>query len=98
MDKPKLILIAFTLLSIGFIEIFLVWYKSFLRKRATNEKMIMQLHRLTFAILSFIFWRSFATPAGEGDFFSTHFYFTLFIFSLYRLVSSFIKAKKTTEE
>ena len=94
MDKPLLILIGFTLLSIAIIEIFLTWYKSFLIKRSVKENFIFLLYRLTFAVLAFIFWRSFTNPEGLDNFISTHFYFALFVFCCYKFFISFFELKK----
>lgn len=83
----------FSLLMVGAVDIFLEWYRTFLQKRGLNRKLILLLKRLTFVILAFLFWRSLIAQQETMEFASTHFFFTLFIYCFYRLISSFFKGE-----
>lgn len=86
--------ILFSLLMVGAVDIFLEWYRTFLQRRKVDEKLILLLRRLTFVILAFIFWRSLVSQQETGEFASTHFFFTLFIYCFYRLISTFFKGRR----
>ena len=83
----------FSLLMVGAVDIFSEWYRQFLQKRGVDQKLIVFLRRLTFVILAFIFWRSLISEQVMIEFSSTNFFFALFIYSCYRLISSFYKGK-----
>lgn len=84
----------FSLLMVGVVDIFLEWYKTFLQKRGVDAKIILLLQRVTFVILAFLFWRSLVSQQETGEFASTHFFFALFIYCFYRLISTFFKRRK----
>ena len=86
-----LITLAFTLLMVGAVDIFLFWYKSFLQKRKLDPSLIKLLTRLTFIILAFLFWSAFVAQTETFELNITHFLFTLFIYCFYRLITTFFK-------
>jgi len=86
-----LFITLFSIFMMGGIDIFSEWYRGFLQKREINPKIIILLQRLTFVILAFLFWRPMVSQEKMYNFSSTHFFFALFIYSFYRLISSFFK-------
>lgn len=85
--------ILITLIMVGAVDIFQMWYTTFLRKRGLNDKLIILIKRVTFVILAFLFWRTLIGEPIKGEFAATHFYFALFIYCFYRLISSFYRSK-----
>jgi len=83
----------FSILMVGAVDIFIEWYRTFLIKRGANPHFSVLLRRLTFVILAFVFWRSLVDQLEPGEFAATHFFFALFVYCFYRLVSSFYKGK-----
>jgi len=83
----------YSVLMVGVIDIFLEWYRGFLVKRGVSGHFIQLLRRLTFVILAFLFWRSMVDQLSVSEFASTHFYFAVFIYCFYRLISSFFRGK-----
>jgi hypothetical protein len=47
----------------------------------------------TIVILAFMFWRSLVAEQHAEEFASTHFFFALFIYCAYRLISTYFKGK-----
>lgn len=86
----------YSVFMVGVVDIFLEWYRGFLVKRGVNVHLIMLLRRLTFVILAFLFWRAMVSQIESVEFTSTHFYFALFIYCFYRLISSFFKGRGET--
>lgn len=91
MGTKILFITLFSLFMMGTIDIFSEWYRGFLEKREINPKIIILLQRLTFVILAFLFWRPMVSQKIMHNFSSTHFFFALFVYSFYRLISSFFK-------
>jgi len=85
--------VLFSILMVGAVDIFIEWYRTFLIKRGVSTQLILLLRRITFVILAFIFWRSMVDQLGPKEFAATHFFFTLFIYCFYRLISSFYKGR-----
>ena len=83
----------FSILMVGAVDIFIEWYRTFLIKRGVDPRLILLLRRITFVILAFLFWRSLIDQLEPKEFASTHFFFALFIYCFYRLISSFYKGK-----
>lgn len=83
----------YSILMVGVIDIFIEWYKGFLVRRGVNPHFILLLRRLTFVILAFLFWRSMVPHLESTEFASTHFFFALFVYCFYRLISSFFKGR-----
>ena len=83
----------FSLLMVGAVDIFLRWYRTFLKKRNVNPRFILLLKRLTFVVLAFLFWRALIAQQTTSEFASTHFFFALFVYCFYRLIASFFSTK-----
>jgi hypothetical protein len=88
----KIILITFLcIVMLRGIELFLEWYKFFLEKRKIDSRQIVSLQRITLIILCILFWRALGIQKLTEEFSSDHFFFTMFIFSLYKFVISFFR-------
>lgn len=85
--------IIISILMVGAVDIFSEWYKGFLNKRGINPKIILLIRRATFVILAFMFWRSLVAEQQTEEFASTHFFFALFVYCAYRLISTYFKGK-----
>ena len=81
----------FSILMVGAVDIFIEWYKTFLLKRRFDKKLIRLIIRIGFVLLAFVFWRALVAQQKSLEFASTHFFFALFIYCFYRLISSFSK-------
>ena len=83
--------VFFTLLMVSGVDIFVRWYRTFLRRRGVGSKLVLLLQRTTFVVLAFIFWQAVSSRVVTEEFASTHFFFALFIYCFYSLIASFFK-------
>ena len=88
----------FSILMVGAVDIFLIWYKSFLERRGVNPHFILLLRRITFVLLAFVFWRALIAQPVQGEFAATHFFFALFVYCFYRLIASFYKDRRDKDK
>lgn len=91
MRIPFIMLIALALVFIGLTDSFTSWYGLFLKKRGLSAKTRLFLKRLTFCLLTFIFWEALVHRREIPELAFSHFIFTLFIYSFYCLIASFFK-------
>jgi len=90
-------ILSTTLVSIflaGAIDIFSTWYLNFLKKRKIRPDLICFIIRSMFVLLAYLFWRAFIHDIETHSLSSTHFFFALFVYCMYRLIASFYKNNK----
>ncbi len=83
-----------TLVIIGFIDLFSLWYARFLKRWMPNSSIRALLNQLVWAILAVLFWMTLYRNHLPDTFNLTYFLFVLFIYSIRGLIESFIKARK----
>jgi len=86
--------ILFSVFLVGAVDIFSQWYRGFLIRRGVEPRLNLLLRRIFFVILAFIFWRALLAQHIVAEFAPTHFFFTLFIYCFYRLISSFFQGEE----
>ncbi len=94
MGPRVLVTLVITLLMVGAVDIFMEWYRGFLKNRRVSPPLSVLIQRILFVLLAFLFWRALVGHQRTEEFASTHFFFTLFIYCLYRLIASYFKDRK----
>lgn len=90
----KLITISIgSLLVIGVIDLFTVWYAEFLKRWMPHLKLRVLLGQLVWAILAVTFWSALSHKFLPDTFTLTYMVFVLFIYSVRGLVESLIKGR-----
>ena len=97
MTIPFIVLIAFALVFIGLTDAFTAWYSLFLQKRGVSPKVRIFIIRLTYCLLTFIFWEALVHRREVPELAFSHFVFAMFIYSFYRLIASFFKNNKKAD-
>jgi hypothetical protein len=72
------------------IDYFVKWYRKFLAKRNISKEVTLQLLKIFYALLAIIFWYALVRRGMPKEFTITHFAFTLFVYSAFRLLVAFI--------
>jgi len=91
MGEHLFIVTLITLFMFFWIDIFRSWYIKFLTRRGVSEKIIINLMRILWLILTAVFWYTLLHRGMPKEFGITHFSYTLFIFSLYGLLQAFLR-------
>ena len=86
-----------TLFMFFWIDIFRSWYIKFLTGRGVSEKIIKNLMRILWLILTSVFWYTLLYRGMPEEFTITHFSYALFIFSLYGMIKAFWPQRKREE-
>lgn len=82
-----------SLLVIGVIDLFTVWYAEFLKRWMPHIKLRVLLGQLVWAILAVGFWSSLYHSYLPEQFTMNYLFFVLFIYSVHGLVESFIRGR-----
>ncbi len=93
-----LLVIGLALLLVGILDLFERWYSFYLHKFRIDPKLIQLLQRLKWIILAFIFWNAMVSRKLIIKIDYSHFLFALFIFCLFRLLSSVYNNGHTNKE
>jgi len=79
------------LVMVGVIDLFVVWYDGFLRRRMVSPRTRIMLNRLVWVMLALLFWGSLYRKGMPETFGPTYFLFFLFIYSVRGLIVAFIR-------
>jgi len=88
--------LIFTIFLTGAVDIFMDWYRLFLKRRGVKSHLNLLIRRVLLVLLAFVFWRPMAFSI-QNELSSTHFLFSLFVFCFYSLIATFFKESSPQE-
>lgn len=91
MGKHLISTLLTTLIAILGIELFVGWYRNFLKKRRLPQHLQRAIEQILWVLLSLILWNALYRKFMPAEFDGSHLLFALFIFSLRGLFLSLVR-------